>query len=201
VSTLLPTIHNPDWALFIAHYFRISYQTARELLANGRLPAEDRLPRDPKATRIYQDAPAIAELERFRAQFDTPLAEYIRELDRVAGDLLDGRTEQPHEHALAEFRFYTPGLDAAYPLTPRHRPWRNMRAPVTRAELEAAGYRELAACWDRPDLDAFRARGGECRIGPQKWAYWSGTVRPDLRVPRGAFLARLAHVLSKRVKS
>jgi hypothetical protein len=196
VSTSIPTTTNPDWAIFCASYFRLPFSTARELLATGKLPNQDSVPRDPLAKLIYHDAPAVAALETYRAQFDTPLPAFIDALDGLACALLDGHTEQPHEHALTEFRRYGGVGDAYYPLTPRHRPWRGLRCPITRAELEAAGYRQLAACWDRQD--AYRAKGGECRLGPEKWAYASGLVRPDLRVPRGAFLARLAHALTKR---
>jgi hypothetical protein len=193
---VLTHLTNPDWAVTLAGYFKIPFTTARTLLAEGKLPTPDRISRDPRVANLHHDAPAVAALENYRRQFDTPLPELVTALDSLAGSLLDGRSELPHERALTEFRRFTG--DAYYPLTPRHHAWRGLRAPVTHAELEAAGYRQLAACWDRPGQDAFRARGGECRLGPEKWAYWQQTVRPDLRAPRGAFLARLAHVLSHR---
>jgi hypothetical protein len=192
------TSTTPDWAITLAGFYKIPYTAAQALLADGKLPTLDRVPRDPAIANLYHDAKAVAALEAYRAQFDTPLPQLIVALDTLAGSLLDGNSERPHERALTEFRRFTADSGSYYPLTPRHHAWRGLRAPVTRAELEAAGYRQLVACWDRPGLDAFRARGGECRLGPERWSYWQPTMRPDLRAPRGAFLARLAHVLSQR---
>jgi hypothetical protein len=190
------TSNDPSWAITLAGYFKLPFTAAQALLADGKLPIQECVPRDPTIGNLYADKPAVAVLEACRGQLDTPMPEFVSALSSVAGELLDGRIERPHERALTEFRCFTG--DAYYPLTPRHHAWRGLRAPVTRADLEAAGYRQLTACWDLHGQDAFRARGGECRLGPEKWAYWQQTFRPDLRAPRGAFLARLAHVLSQR---
>jgi hypothetical protein len=194
---LPPTVSNPDWDIFLARYFRLPYTEAVALREAGKLPDERAVPRNPDAQLIYNDRPAIDALESYRPQFDTPLSLFVPALRKLSGHLLDGRNEMPHELALTEFRFFG-GRGFAYPLTPRHRPWCNQRCPITRTELERAGYRELAAQWDRPRQDAFRAVGGEARLGPPQWAYKSPLIRPDLRMPRGAFLARLANVLEAR---
>jgi hypothetical protein len=191
----------PSWPHALSGYYKIPLRNATALLDIGLLPsAGDASAIDQPTAIDMNDDDAIDVLESARPRFDTPVELFIDSLHFIGANLVSNEPEWPHEGSLVEFRCFSYGrIDRAYPVARHWMPWRQHRVAVTRAELIAAGYPALRAMWGRAGEDPFASVpiGGEIPLGHPGWVA-SGFPRPNLNIPRGRFLLRLAEVLEAR---
>jgi len=208
------------WHHQAAQWLQIKPSEALALIRGRRFPSREQIMPNRELTdgeRHWGWRPLLAALVKARTQLDTPVEPFVAALRSLAEQLLSGRPELPAKQGLAMFKYhdYAEHGGGAYPVTQHGDIWRGHRVPVTRAELDAAGYPQFAesigiyrpnsryAERDPRERDPYNLvpMGGEVPIGDFMYLGRGHGVPPWYRchlAERAAFLARLATILDSR---